>query len=123
MPTSDSAARASSRRCDSVRAAYSPRNSGWYSRSNGSAPTFASISRATLPRSRPETLQVTSIRREAPSRLISLGAGTIATSATSPSGTWTPGGRLDQQVRGATPRSSRTFGAPQTTTSKTFCSS
>ena len=40
----------------------------------------------------PATLQVTSIRRDAPSRLISFGAGTIATSATSPSGTCVPSG-------------------------------
>ncbi len=38
-----------------------------------------------LPRSRPATLQVTSMRREAPSRLISFGVGTMAMSATSPS--------------------------------------
>ena len=35
-PSSDSAARASKRRRDSSRAAYSPRNSGWYSRSKSS---------------------------------------------------------------------------------------
>ena len=40
--------------CDSCRAAYSPRNSGWYSRLERHAPApSASISRATAPRSRP----------------------------------------------------------------------
>ena len=54
--------------------------------------TFCSTARATVPRSVPLTLHFTSIRREAPSRLISFGAGTSAISATSPSGTCVPSG-------------------------------
>ena len=92
MPISASPARAYSFRADSCRAAYSPRNSGWYSRSNCTSLTFSSTSRATAPRSRPFTLQVMSSRREAFSRLISFGAGTTITSATSPSRTCTPAG-------------------------------
>ncbi len=46
----------------------------------------ASMSRATAPRSRPRTLQVTSIRRDPPSRVISFGVGATCTSATDASG-------------------------------------
>jgi len=49
-----------------------------------------SISRTTLPGSRPETLQLTSILREPVSCRITLGAGPIRRSATSPSGTLAP---------------------------------
>ena len=69
----------------------------------------------------PATLQVTSIRREAPSRLISLGAGTIATSATSPSGTCVPSGVSIGRSQSCE-TSLRTSSTPQTKTSKIFCS-
>ena len=79
------------------------------------------MARATCPRSAPgETLQVMSIFREAFSRVMMLGAGTIVTSATSPSGTWAPVGVAIGRLRSAV-GSSRTFSTPQTKTSKIFC--
>jgi succinyl-diaminopimelate desuccinylase len=69
----------------------------------------------------PTTLQVTSILREAFSRLISFGAGTTSTSATSPSGTSMPPGiSIGRRFNAWT--SVRRDSSPQTTTLKIFWS-
>ena len=122
IPRTERPVSASSRRCDSCRAAYSPRNSGWYSLANVSCLTRASISRATEPRSRPCTLQVMSSRREADSRLISFGAGTTrrrprprAAPGRPAAGRWA--------AAGSPPGRCGRAASPQTTTSNVFWSS
>ena len=122
MPSSESADRASSRRLDSSRAAYSPRNSGWYSRSKSSVMTRSLTSRATLPRSRPA--RRCRSRRSA-ARPPRAGSGwpraPCAISATSESGTCVPSGvSIGSELSFET--SLRTSSIPQMKTSKIFCS-
>ena len=121
-PRSESAARAISRRRDSSRAAYSPRNSGWYSRANGIALTFGLdlAGDAAQVAARDVAGHVDPPRGPLALDLVRGGddrdVGHVAERDVRPER------RLDRQACRAAETSSRTFSTPQTNTSKIFWS-
>ena len=122
MPSSDSAARASSRRLRLLAGGVFAEELGVVlAREVQRLDLLLDLAGDAAQVAPRATLQVTSIRREAPSRLISLGAGTSAISATSPSGTCVPSGVSIGRVL-SFETSLRTSSTPQTNTSKIFCS-
>ena len=122
MPSSDSTDRAIKRRLRLLARGVFAQELGMILALEIESPRRVSRSRGRRSPGRgPATLQVTSIRREAPSRLISLGAGTSAISAASESGTCVPSGvSIGSEL--SFEMSLRTLSAPQTNTSKIFWS-
>ena len=87
-----------------------------------SRPSAAGGRRRPHPRLRPDTAAVTSRLRDVASWSIDVGDEPMRTSATSPRVTWPPSGRSSSRFRTSLTLR-RTSGAPQTCTSKIFCSS